>query len=224
MFGSSHISHHDLQRPVDQAKEVLQGSSAKGIETLWNWLGAVFQLWKSEHGQAPHQGGLLGRGPSPEFFDEAKPYECAGLGISNSIDLALKLWGDSYEPFLKVIETATLERVLAVLILKEATPVNAASVFRASELLHKIKEAYNKLVMDQLTPLAAAGLKQKRNLSSGQEKGAAANKKRAEEMNVYWRSLASGLVKDNPGWTVDGIVAHIKKRYVVKKINGKPWG
>ena len=203
MFGSSHISQHDLQGPIDQAKEVLQGLNDKSIEILWDWLGRVFQVWKSQHGQPPQRGGgLLTSGPAPELFDEAEPYQCAGLGISNNIDLALKLRDDDYKPFLEVIEAASLARVLAALILKEATPVNAASVFKASELLRKIKEADNKRVMAQLKKLAAAGLKQEQTLASGRLAGGKTRQETAKEKQATLTKAIADLFDkpEKPGW------------------------
>jgi hypothetical protein len=156
-----------------EAEKHFQNWPANYKSALWEYLTSVFLLWKFEHGdRSPQSGLLLG---SPVDFETAEPYQCAGIGISNNIDLAFKLWTEKYPPFIKAIETATTPKVFAMLLLHETNETaNFRSVTSARDLLHdyeKLAVQFEKEKLQVILDLSSEDIARGRKILGGARKG-----------------------------------------------------
>jgi hypothetical protein len=146
------------------ASEELGAANPELVKKLTEWLELVFQQWKIEHGnRSPTgSGGLLGG--DPILFEDAEPWQCAGLITQNRIELALKLWEENYQPYLSLLDKVPLNKVLAVLILNEPDSTMGDSQLRAANIIRDIDRAVLRDIVIRRFPKRATsrdGIKRK---------------------------------------------------------------
>lgn len=189
---------------------------------LWEYLKTVFLLWKIEHGdRSPKSGLLLG---TPVEFETAEPYQCAGIGISNNIDLAFKLWAEKYPPFMKVIDTVTTPKVFAMLLLHETNEtVDFKSITNVRDLLHdyekltlKFEKEKLQAILDLSTPHIARGTKILGGARKGHEVVHGSAEEKSRRYAEYQRAV-NELVHANSALSWDAICKKAGERFGVSK-------
>jgi hypothetical protein len=162
---------------------------------------------------------LLG---SPVDFETAEPYQCAGIGISNNIDLAFKLWTEKYPPFIKAIETATTPKVFAMLLLHETNETaNFRSVTSARDLLHdyeKLAVQFEKEKLQVILDLSSEDIARGRKILGGARKGHEAVHGSTEEKSrryAQYQQSVNELANSNSALSWDAICKKVGEQFGV---------
>lgn len=211
--------------------EVTEDIKADTAQKVLDAVTKCFKEWQLAHGVKPVFGGFLSNKPSEvislEDVDKFKPWQCAGFGINNYIDLAFKLWTEEYKPFDALKNEFGLHLIFAVLLGQIDTKAvqQSNSIFRAYDfILHYRKwllEAKYELLINK-----TEDKKQKQNKQIQEARQIAAYNKiaKSNEYKRLWNQWALETKHNNPFWTNQKIVEHVcltAKRYDHKMANGK---
>lgn len=163
-----------LTVPIAVAGEVLAGVPESAQDALWKALNLVFERWKKKYGEAPqYETDLLG---NKIALKTSPPHICAGPGVENRIDLAFKLWAEEFPAFLKVIQRAGIERVFALLIIREKNPAIAAeSIHLAHNVLYALRRPPTREMIEREVHRRRASLGGQKNAKLAKAKNAARN-------------------------------------------------
>ncbi len=226
-----------INRIKGTAEQELYGTDEQFLDQLWNKINTVFQKWKLEHGDrnpktvdAQLDFRRRIRTPDPIPFEDAEPWECAGLEAPSLIGLTLKLSDEKYPEFMEIIEGKDACKALALLITKTPTPtigfpkymyaIRVADLYEALELLiHLQKNKYLSAGMrigDKVALLLnrdkiKAGEKLQESLSMGNPAAAKKKAERAKEHKDLWITWAKETWKVHPYWEVTRVADHILK-------------
>lgn len=153
------ISKWTIKSIKDNARKDLEGISDEYRTNFVKLILLTFEQWKYDHGDRnpPAGHGLLNTGVIP--FDSAHPWQCAGLGVSNPIDLAFKLWLEKYPPFSKIVDIVPIERVFAFLIVLANSRTEGDAIVRAHNLIEQIKHGEIEAALKAIIPDAITGIK-----------------------------------------------------------------
>lgn len=113
MFGLGLSPYVDTSTSIQAAERALADLKPEGYGKVRGYLSVIFEKWKLQHGKPPSQSqGLLGAFAAPEAdlpepqrlasIKDLVPWQCAGLGCANAIDLFLKIWRE-YDGYLNDI-------------------------------------------------------------------------------------------------------------------------
>jgi len=226
-----------VDRIKETAQKELSGADEQSLDRLWNRINTVFQKWKLEHGDrnpkmvdAQLDFRRRIRTPDPIPFEDAEPWECAGLEAPSLIGLTLKLSDEKYPEFMKIIEGKDACKALALLITKTPTPtigfpkymyaIRVADLYEASELLIRLQgskliskgvevgvEVALLLNQDKIK----AGEKLQESLSMGNPAAAKKKTERAKEYQDLWITWAKETWEAHPYWEVTRVADHILK-------------
>lgn len=185
---------------IEIISEELKDVPPHPIDSLYAWLCTVFELWKLEHGEEPKGQGLLGWNRPP--FDEAKPYQCAGHGVRNNIDLAYELHHQKYQKFEDILEKVPMEKVLVVLVYKEPNNQTLDSLTHVITLLHQLNKIDKTFAWEKIKIYAPDAEKWKDHTS--------AQKKRAAEPRGPLSAIVETLIINNP----DDITKELWSRFL----------
>jgi hypothetical protein len=156
------------------ARRELAGCDETLTAQLNSWISLVFEKWKLEHGDRnPRQvnrgllSDLIGK-PIP--FEDACPWECAGLINPSRIGLALKLMSDKYASFQSIIVKVPLRKVLAVLIANDGDTATDEELFSAYDLLVELQKIDSQMIgaaetLKGVEPMIKASIKQSKSQS-----------------------------------------------------------
>ena len=219
------------------AQRELSNSDERSLDQLWDQIHTVFQKWKLEHGDrnpkmvdAQLDFRRRIRTPDPISFEDAEPWECAGLEAPSLIGLTLKLWEEKYPEFMEIIEGKDACKALALLITKTPTPtigfpkymypIRAADLYEASELLVFLQKS--KLIRSGVAlgvevseilnrDKIKAGEKLQESLSMGNPAAAKKKAERAKEHQDLWITWAKETWEVHPYWEVTRVADHVLK-------------
>ena len=219
----------------EHAQQDLKDQDQKQLDADLALLDAVFQQWKLEHGDRLVKykdlvGGLMDVRDENKIksFEDAKPWECAGLRFPSRIGLALKLEAAKYPGYVKLVRKITPKIVYALLIDRQSELCGDRDLFMAHEL------RASAALLSALIPAvsrthkrARAGRKQLQNLAKGP---AAAAKKKSERSGKYheeWKKWAYEYWKKAESWRgsedVLNDVCALAEQHGHKMANGKPY-
>ena len=151
------MQDYEIEKVQRDAENALAFLSNEQKEALWDYLNTLFALWKLEHGDRhPKRRGLLFLGQEIPFA-EAMPWQCAGIGVSNNIDLAFKLWIEKYPRFMETAKLAGIPTIFATILLYDTNQLSWSSVSRTKDLLHEYQTEALRAGAKFLEPLAVAG-------------------------------------------------------------------
>jgi len=242
-----------VNRIKETAELELYGTDEQFLDQLWNKINTVFQKWKLEHGDrnpkmvdAQLDFRRRIRTPVPIPFEDAEPWECAGLEAPSLSGLTLKLSDEKYPEFMEIIEGKDACKALALLITKTPTPTIGFPKYEYAIRVNDLYDALELLIQLQKNKLVSAGVnvggevalllnrdkieagkKQQKSLSMGNP---AATKKRIEQANKYheeWKKWALEAWNNGPAWfDADDVldkVCSLAKENDHKMVNGKPY-
>ena len=205
------------------------------INTAYDYLSAIFEQWQLKHGTKPSFLGLLGGSStsninlklSVEDLKKYQPWQCAGWGVNNPIQLAIKLWIENYEPFKDCEEKIGIHDILAVLIFKTSNPAHSSSIFRAYRIIVDYKVLRLRTMLKSMYERnQSVKLKKSEQLKEAQLKSIEVKKARSEEYVRLWNVWANETKKANPYWLRKQVVDHvydISKGQNHKMTNGKQY-
>ncbi len=230
-----------VDRIKETAQKELSGADEQSLDRLWNRINTVFQKWKLEHGDrnpkmvdAQLDFGRRIRTPDPIPFEDAEPWECAGLEAPSLSGLTLKLWDEKYPEFMEIIEGKDACKALALLITKTPTPtigfpkymyaIRAADLYEALELLIHLQgikllrigvkagvEVSGTFALLLNQDKIEAGKKQQKSLSMGNPAAAKKKTERAKEYQDLWITWAKETWEAHPYWEVNKVADHVLK-------------
>jgi len=237
-----------VDRIKETAQKELSGADEQSLDRLWDQINAVFQKWKLEHGDRnPKIASLLldfriRKTDAKISFEDAEPWECAGLALPSLIGLAYKLWYEDYPEFEKILLGNDGCKALALLITK--SPITSDDYFsisgnRGQDDLYDISELLMKLQNINATKDGVraalhfnrdkikAGRKQQESLSMGNPAAAKKKTEKAADHHKQWRQWASDFFKNGPAWwdteEVLDKVCDLVKEHKHTMANGKPY-
>jgi len=242
-----------VNRIKETAEQELYGTDEQFLDQLWNKINTVLQKWKLEHGDrnpkmvdAQLDFRRRMRTPDPIPFEDAKPWECAGLEAPSLIGLTLKLWEEKYPEFMEIIEGKDACKALALLITKTPIPtigfpkymypIRVADLYEASELLIFLQKS--KLIRSGVAlgvevseilnrDKIKAGEKLQESLSMGNPAAAKKKTEKAADHHKQWRQWALDFFKSGPSWwgteEVLDKVCDLVEKHKHTMANGKPY-
>ena len=222
-----------VNRIKETAQQELNGADEQFLDQLWNKINTVFQKWKLEHGdrnpkmvdtQLDFRRPI--RSPYPIPFEDAEPWECAGLEAPSPIGLTLKLSKEKYPEFMKIIKGKDACKTLALLITKTPTPIKGFpkyyyairvnDFYDASELLKILSDNRSrregaKAALNFNQDKIKAGEKLQESLSMGNPVAAKKKAERAKEYQDLWITWAKETWEAHPYWEVTRVADHVLK-------------
>lgn len=219
----------------DKARDELNGYDDKHLEEVWARLHGIFLEWKMEHGDRRvkykiwEDGLRVFRAENRiTSFEDALPWECAGLKLPNQIGLAFKLEGEKYPSYMELAEEMGSRLIFALLIERENGPFSDIDLFFAYEAMQNQKVTL--AMWELLTSMqlrVRAGEKQRQNLQKGNPAAAKKKSERSLEYHETWRKWASEFWKKAPAWkrSEDALdyVCALAEQHGHKMSNGKPY-
>lgn len=236
-----------VDRIKETAQKELSGADEQSLDRLWNRINTVFQKWKLEHGDRNPKIASLPlsfrkRTGDKISFEDAKPWECAGLALPSLIGLAYKLWYEEYPEFEEILMGKDGCKALALLITK--SPITSDDYFsisgnRGQDDLYDISELLMKLQNINATKDGVraalhfnrdkikAGRKQQESLSMGNPAAAKKKTEKAADHHKQWRQWALDFFKNGPAWwdteEVLDKVCDLVEEHKHTMANGKPY-
>ena len=119
----------DLVESIKTARHILKGSIEDEVREIWNSVYEVFIKWKNQNGEHPINSlykireQVLKKSYSAQIkkeFENAEPWECAGIKASNPLNLLKHLEKLNYRGIEKIFENNERLKVLAAMLLHEA--------------------------------------------------------------------------------------------------------
>jgi len=194
------------------AQTELKDQDEERLNNLWDLIHNAFQIWKIAHGERKPKiiNGLLDY-EREIAFEDAEPWQCAGLVFASRLNLALMLIGQDDPDFMTLINSAKLNIVLALLIDRETDSDNSDDLFFAYDIL--IKSQSTKLGVistlranwDQIV----AGEKQIKNLAKGNPAAAKNKSIKATKYHELWKTWAMETWNANPYFSVEKVAEHV---------------
>jgi len=246
-----------VDRIKETAQKELSGADEQSLDRLWNRINTVFQKWKLEHGDrnpkmvdAQLDFRRRIRTPDPIPFEDAEPWECAGLEAPSLSGLTLKLWDEKYPEFMEIIEGKDACKALALLITKTPTPTIGFPKYEYAIRVADLYEALELLIHLQKSKLISAGVKAgievggevalllnrdkikageklQESLSMGNPAAAKKKTEKAADHHKQWRQWALDFFKNGPSWWgVDEVldkVCDLVEEHKHTMANGKPY-
>jgi len=236
-----------VKRIKEIAQRELSNSDEQSLDQLWDQINTVFQKWKLEHGDRNPKIASLPlsfrkRTGDKISFEDAEPWECAGLALPSLIGLAYKLWYEEYPEFEKILLGNDGCRALALLITK--SPITSDDNFsisgnRGQDDLYNVSELLMKLQNINATKDGVraalhfnrdkieAGRKQQESLSMGNPAAAKKKTEKAADHHKQWRQWALDFLKNGPAWwdteEVLDKVCSLVEEHNHTMANGKPY-
>ncbi|MCU7886287.1 MAG: hypothetical protein KZQ82_19020 [Candidatus Thiodiazotropha sp. (ex Lucinoma annulata)] len=142
---------HEARVIVKHAKEKLEKVPEDKKDILRKWVGNVLVIWKHKHSEPPS---TRFRFKDPDFDDYEKyaPYECAGAGIKNPIDLGFLLIKNKFPELLECEKYLGWDNVLLqLMVMTEPTVNNLSSLITADKLIREFDFRVESMVNDQLS-------------------------------------------------------------------------
>ena len=207
------------------ARRELAGCDEALTAQLRSWISVVFEKWKLERGDRnPRQAnrGLLSdliEKPIP--FENAHPWECAGLLDPSRIGLAIKLMNDEYAHFEAIFDKVPLRKVLALLIADESDAATEEELFSAYGLLVELQKMHSEMIgtietLKDLAPAIQAYEQQKLAMAKGRVDAVKVRKESAQQKHELVDKAIDSLFStpEKPGWgcTDPQIVEYLQPR------------
>jgi len=216
-----------VKRIKEIAQRELSGADKQLIDKLWNQINSVFQKWKLEHGDRNPKIASLPlnfrkRTGDKISFEDAEPWECAGLALPSRIGLAYKLWYEDYPEFEEILMGEDGSKALALLITKST--ISTYEGWSESYEHNDFFDVFNMLMMLQRLKSAKGGARaekyymrdkietaerQKHNLAKGPLVAAKNKAERADKYHNLWREWARDTWKSHPYWEVTRVAKHV---------------
>lgn len=203
------------------ARQELKDKDEKLLSELTKWIDLTLQNWKLEHGDrnpCKHEIRLL-FDPVPIRFEDAEPWECAGLIFPSRLSLAMKLISENYPDFMTILEKTNYRVVLALLI--EQVSTTGDDLFFAYDLLARQQANWQgqlAATVQHWNKIQTAET-QKMNLDNGRIAGVRARqssaKKNWDELDKAINDLFSENSKPGWQWNNNQITTYILKHYNV---------
>jgi len=216
-----------VKRIKEIAQRELSGADKQLIDKLWNQINSVFQKWKLEHGDRNPKIASLPlnfhkRTGDKISFEDAEPWECAGLALPSRIGLAYKLWYEDYPEFEEILMGEDGSKALALLITKST--ISTYEGWSESYEHNDFFDVFNMLMILQRLKSAKGGARaekyymrdkietaerQKHNLAKGPLVAAKNKAERADKYHNLWREWARDTWKSHPYWEVTRVAEHV---------------
>ena len=230
-----------VNRIKETAEQELYGTDEQFLDQLWNKINTVLQKWKLEHGDrnpkmvdAQLDFRRRIRTPDPIPFEDAEPWECAGLEAPGLSGLTLKLSDEKYPEFMEIIEGEDACKALALLITKTPTPTIGFPKYMYAIRVNDLYDALELLIHQQGIKLLRigvkggvnvggevalllnrdkikAGEKLQESLSMGNPVAAKKKTERAKEYQDLWITWAKETWEAHPYWEVTRVADHVLK-------------
>ncbi len=162
--------------------------------------------------------GLLAQPVTPESprsrrvaTAQAKPWQCAGLGVSDNIGLAFHLWLSAPNPFHDLLSRHGLAEVFATLTYQLRTSAWSHSLIRANGLLSSC--AHNETIVWRTVAEEAYEKMGKRRaqLEDAQAKSRVTRPKAAKERHERARQMAVDYRRAHPLAKASEVIAHLRQ-------------
>jgi len=218
--GGGDLRYESLFYAVHEARRVMKDQTEEYVRAVWILLDAIFELWFAKNHILKNKPGF------------AK--SVSNLGIYTHYDLYHRLRKEQYPPL--VASKVPKEHLLAALVLHDCANGLSEDVAGAAWELTctigydsavtagvKAAEEIQTNLMELVSPGLKALSQQKKNLKKGPPNGAAANRKRSEQVTSLFRAIDRENTRNHPAWSINDRVLAIKewaKKYNVTK-NGK---
>lgn len=218
------LSEYEKADLLESAMYWLATEPKTRIRELGNELSQCFDGWKIS--QANSLGevesfaafGLLSISQKGELtpVGMVQPWHCAGPYVRNEIDLAFKLWLESYLPFDALLKTFGIPLVFSYCALAASInpEVNIGSLIRVSGFLSKHLSQFAAIVSDMAMEnfkLVKKRRAQNNALIKAREQSARIRKEKASEKLTAMRRMAHEYFQNNPSHGTAEAVLHVKK-------------
>ena len=244
LFRNGFLYKYQIENIHKIAREMLKEFSDDYLNTLDKYIESIFKIWQLECGRKPNNtfAGLLFNKPErieddPLTVEECQrfnPWQCAGIGINNEIDLAFHLWEEDYDKFQAILKEHRLERILSLLLLRTEDTAHSNSIFKAYSYILDTKlwklevtlEATVEWFTHDKNKYKEREFKKSEQLALARKE---ATRKKTEKSNRYkaqWELWAQETLKANPYWTLDQVATHVHsvaERNKHAMANGQPY-
>lgn len=224
------LTNNDIENIHNEAKNMLPSDNSEIIDKASDYIELVFKKWQIEHGVKPNRSlGVwvysdnIDVSLTEEDIKKYKPWECAGWGVANKIDLALKLWVDDYKAFQDAEKKLSIFNIIAIALLDTKEPRHSNSIFRAYDL---IQQHIIWKLRRQISEFSDKDKKRDDQLEEARLIRAIKIKERSKQYHTDWEQWANETLKENPYWSLDQISAHVHAisiRQGQKMTNGKQY-
>lgn len=244
LFSNGFLYKYQIENIHKIAREMLKVFKGENLATLDKYIESVFKIWQFERGRKPNNifTGLLcnkheqnkDEPLTVEEFEQFNPWQCAGIGINNDIDLAFHLWVEDYDKFKELLKNYRMERILAVLLLKTEDTAHSNSIFKAYNYILDTKlwklEATLEATVEWFThdknKYKERELKKSEQLALARKVAASKKTEKSNKYKAEWELWAYETLRVNPYWNLDQVATHVQfvaERKNHAMANGQPY-
>lgn len=228
------VKNKDLITPVATAQCMFNSKAkSKDVVAIWESLYQLFTAWKEEKGEIPEApANILGMDEEisdEERFKKAEPWDCAGYGIDNPLDLYVLLEEQGYPHLLTISKAIPKHIALAAITLRESVladnlwpadqyNIHLVTAIRAErELNDYMLIHYYDISTHFIDKQHEKEAKQLQKLAENREKGSQKNKAKAEIRHEAIREAAIYKFRERPDFSYQQCITSLKQRDSVRQ-------